>query len=53
MRDKSENVVVRVFGASWVIGWLFTAGFVHLGAWKGLLCFVLWPWVLGDALGPS
>ena len=34
-------------GLVWVIGWLFTIGFLHLSFWQGVLAIVLWPYYLG------
>lgn len=31
----------------WVIGWLFTIGFLHLSFWWGVLAIVIWPYLLG------
>ena len=33
----------------WIIGWLFTIGFLGLGFWKGLLAIILWPYYIGVA----
>ncbi|MGQ0723551.1 MAG: hypothetical protein ACT4PE_18530 [Candidatus Eiseniibacteriota bacterium] len=38
------------FGAVWVIGWLFTIGFVKLSFGKAVLGLCLWPYFLGAAL---
>lgn len=37
-------------GAVWLIGWLFTLGFIGLTPWKALLALVLWPYLLGAAV---
>lgn len=38
-------------GPLWVIGWLFTIGFLHLPFfWKGVLAIIIWPVYLGQAL---
>lgn len=37
-------------GILWVVGWLFTIGFLHLTFWKGVLAIVLWPYYLGTTL---
>ncbi len=37
-------------GALWVIGWLFTIGYLHLVWWKIILGIVVWPLYLGWAL---
>ena len=34
----------------WVIGWLFTIGFVGLSFWKGALALIIWPYFLGVAV---
>ena len=37
-------------GPLWLIGWLFTLGFVGLSPWKALVGLVLWPYLLGVSL---
>ncbi len=37
-------------GAIWVIGWMFTIGFLQLVWWKALLALIIWPWYLGVAV---
>ncbi len=37
-------------GVVWLIGWLFTIGYAHLGWWKGLLGLILWPYFLGTTV---
>lgn len=34
-------------GLLWVVGWLFTIGFLQLTFWKGVLAILLWPYYLG------
>ncbi len=34
----------------WIIGWLFTIGFVDLGFRAGFLAFFVWPYYLGVRL---
>ena len=36
-----------VGGLLWVVGWLFTVGYLQLPFWKGLLATLLWPYYLG------
>jgi hypothetical protein len=36
-----------VDGLLWVVGWLFTVGYLHLPFWNGLLAILLWPYYLG------
>ncbi len=44
---KIEN---HTFGFGiWLMGWLFTVGFLHLTFWQGVLAIVLWPYDLGAA----
>lgn len=31
----------------WIVGWLFTIGFVGLSFGKGVLAIVIWPYYLG------
>ena len=37
-------------GVLWLIGWLFTVGFLHHSFWKGLLALLIWPYFLGAYL---
>jgi len=34
----------------WIIGWLFTLGFLKLGFFKGFLALFIWPYFLGASL---
>ncbi len=34
-------------GVLWMIGWLFTIGFLKFGFWKGALALIVWPYFLG------
>lgn len=34
-------------GMIWLIGWLFTIGYLKLGFWAGLWGLVVWPYYLG------
>lgn len=37
-------------GGIWIVGWLFTLGFLNLEFfWKGILAIALWPYYLGVA----
>jgi len=31
----------------WLMGWIFTIGFLKLTFWKGVLAFIIWPYYLG------
>lgn len=44
---KIEN---SSFGVIWVIGWLFTLGFLKLTFWKGVLAILVWPYYIGSVL---
>jgi len=39
-----------VLGGLWVIGWLFTIGFLKLTFWKGVVAIVVWPYFIGAFL---
>ena len=40
-----------IFGPVWIIGWLFTIGYVGMPFfWKGVLALLIWPYYLGSAL---
>ena len=39
-----------IMGSVWIIGWLFTVGFLHFAFWKGLLALFIWPYYLGAFL---
>lgn len=39
------------WGPIWLIGWLFTIGYLHLPFFgKGVLALLIWPYYLGDKL---
>ena len=38
------------FGIIWLIGWLFSIGFLKLTFWKAVLALILWPYYIGDLL---
>lgn len=37
-------------GIIWLIGWLFSIGFLNLAFWKAVAAIILWPYYIGDAL---
>jgi len=54
MSDRKVIVKNGEFaGSIWIIGWLFTLGFCHLGFWKAVLGLLLWPYYLGSLLAPA
>ena len=38
------------FGIIWIVGWLFTIGFLKLMFWQGVLAIIVWPYYIGSAL---
>ena len=36
-------------GTLWVMGWLFTIGFLQLAFFKGVLAILVWPYYIGVA----
>jgi len=45
-----ENVVIENYQAMegfWLIGWLFTIGYLRLSFWKGFIGLIVWPYYLG------
>lgn len=46
---KVENHSVS--GGLWIMGWLFTIGFLGLSLGKGILAILLWPYYLGAHFG--
>lgn len=34
----------------WLIGWLFTIGYVNLPFWKAVLALIIWPYYMGVAV---
>ena len=34
-------------GLLWVVGWLFTIGFLQLTFWNGVLAIFVWPYYVG------
>jgi len=40
-------------GAAWLVGWLFTIGYLKLGFWLGVLGLFVWPYFLGAHFAPA
>jgi uncharacterized membrane protein len=38
------------FGIIWVIGWMFSIGFLKLAFWKAVLAIVIWPYYIGTVV---
>jgi len=36
-------------GVIWLIGWLFTIGYLKLTFWSSVLGLIIWPYYLGAA----
>ena len=48
-----EMIKVKQHGCTgmvWLVGWLFTIGFLHLTFWRGALAIIVWPYYLGVAI---
>lgn len=52
MSDKDNNKINTATntGTIWIIGWLFTIGFVDFTIWQILLALLIWPYYLGSAV---
>jgi hypothetical protein len=37
-------------GVIWLIGWLFTIAYAHLGPAKTVLALIIWPYYLGTTV---
>ncbi len=37
-----------IMGPLWLLGWLFSLGFLELSFWKGVLAIVVWPYYIGE-----
>jgi uncharacterized membrane protein len=49
--SKVKVVNNSICGGFWLVGWLFTLGFLKLAFWKGVLAILLWPYYLGVHFG--
>jgi len=53
MEKMAERIRIEQHSAAglvWVIGWLFTIGFLQLSFWRGLLGVIVWPYYVGVRL---
>ena len=39
--------VQQACGGLWLIGWLFSIGYLGLSFWRGVLALIVWPYFLG------
>ncbi|MFO7446631.1 MAG: hypothetical protein R6W90_09700 [Ignavibacteriaceae bacterium] len=51
MADTKVKVEQCSFGVIWIMGWLFTLGFLKLAFWKGVLALLVWPYYIGEWVG--
>lgn len=49
---KVSNITVNV-SLPWVILWLFTIAFCHLGFSQGAIALLIWPYYLGEAVASA
>lgn len=40
-------------GLLWVVGWLFTIGYLDLSFWRGVFAIFVWPYFIGTAFAGS
>ena len=40
-------------GLLWIVGWLFTIGYLDLSFWKGVLAILVWPYYIGTTFAVS
>lgn len=45
--DKKRNVNTCSGGIFWLMGWLFSIGFLDLSFWNAVLGLILWPYYVG------
>lgn len=45
--DHTTIINQGAFGTLWIIGWLFSIGYMRLTFWKGVLALFIWPYYLG------
>ncbi len=39
-----------LIGSIWLMGWLFTIGWLGFSFWKAVLALIIWPYFIGVAL---
>lgn len=49
MSEKISIEQHSFVGGIWMMGWLFTIGFLELSFWQGVLALILWPYDIGLA----
>lgn len=48
--DKVKVTNNSSLGGLWIVGWLFTIGYLQLGFWQGVLALIIWPYFIGAHL---
>lgn len=51
-----KNIIINnqhVLGTLWIMGWLFSIGYLKLTFWKGVLGLIVWPYFLGKKFSPE
>ncbi len=46
-----KNIIINnqeVLGTLWMIGWLFSIGYLKMSFWKGVLALIIWPYYMGE-----
>jgi hypothetical protein len=53
--DKTKIKIEQasIGGLLWIMGWLFTLGFLNLTFWKGVLAIIVWPYYIGEYLSKA
>ncbi len=51
--DKIKIEQHSSLGLAWIVGWLFSIGFLKLSFWEGVLALVIWPYYLGTYFAPA
>lgn len=47
-KDKKIHVTSNSGGIFWIMGWVFTIGFLHPPFWNVVLGIFLWPYYIGN-----
>ncbi len=48
--NRMDRIIINqpdLFGTLWMIGWIFTIGYLKLTFWKGVLALIIWPYYMG------
>ncbi len=47
---KVKTEACGSFGLVWLMGWLFTIGYLHLPLVKAIYAIIIWPFYIGVAV---